>query len=189
MTVAGEAQWFSHVCKLQRRKKQIVKACGRQPICAHQPSNVFFPVTPVERWASKIMKVNLKHCLEQSSELTSWLLVPFTNSLIFVVVIVVFVWDKVCVAQAGLRFAILLWEPPKCCSYRYAWPRPSGKVYLYLLRLQRRRHLHHCMWKGAGPQLPSAQTSPHPHWYSRHWQISTGPGFGVELGLGDKSQR
>jgi hypothetical protein len=48
MTVAVGAEWFSHVCKLQRRKKQVIKACGRQHICAYQPSNVF-SVTPMER--------------------------------------------------------------------------------------------------------------------------------------------
>lgn len=103
-----------------------------------------------------------------------------------------FGWCRVCWSEtnsrcgtAGVRCANLLPEPPECCDYSCAGPRPSEKVYLYLMRWPRRRQLHHCRWKGAGPR--SAQTSPHPHWCSVRWRIATAPDYG-ELGLGNRKQ-
>lgn len=54
-------------------------------------------------------------------------------------------------------------------------------IHLYLLRLQRRRHPHHCRWRGG--QLLNALTSPHHHWCLARWLIETAPGSGAELVL------
>lgn len=96
------------------------------------------------------------------------------------------IWTNSLRGMAALRCANLLLEPPEGCNYSCAGPRPSGKAYWYLMRWPRRRQLHHCRWKGAGPR--SAQTSPHPHWCSVRWRIATAPGS-CELGLGNRKQR